>query len=192
MALRFAKVSSEDIEEAFFYPSDLVNTETTIPLSIGEDRGGYIPRPFASRYISTTIHLPFGGQLYIISSLHICFFASLCSFFSVVKTLFLCLHSTFVARLFSFFLFLAVPHLLAWSLWYGPGQERRLSLLFLVLDLFILPVNKVSYVCTVHTIRQRSQSPTACQDSFWECVHILSEEKWNISFLSSLGFSRIV
>ena len=32
MALHFAKVSEEEIEEAFFYPSDLVNTETTIPL----------------------------------------------------------------------------------------------------------------------------------------------------------------
>ena len=29
---RFAKVSEEEIEEAFFYPSDLVNTKTTIPL----------------------------------------------------------------------------------------------------------------------------------------------------------------
>ena len=26
MALRFAKVSEEEIEEAFFYPSDLVST----------------------------------------------------------------------------------------------------------------------------------------------------------------------
>ena len=32
MARRFAKVSEEEIEEAFFYPSDLVNTKTTIPL----------------------------------------------------------------------------------------------------------------------------------------------------------------
>ena len=56
MARRFAKVSEEEIEEAFFYLSDLVNTKTTIPLRVGE----YIPRRFASRYISTTIHLPFG------------------------------------------------------------------------------------------------------------------------------------
>ena len=57
MARRFAKVSEEEIvainETAFFYPSDLVNTKTTIPLSVGEET--------ASRYISTTIHLPFGG-----------------------------------------------------------------------------------------------------------------------------------
>ena len=33
MARRFAKVSEEEIEETFFYPSDLVNTKTTIPLS---------------------------------------------------------------------------------------------------------------------------------------------------------------
>ena len=52
MARRFAKASEEEIEEAFFYPSDLVNTKTTIPLRVGEER---------SRYISTTIHLPFGG-----------------------------------------------------------------------------------------------------------------------------------
>ena len=54
MARRFAKVSEEEIEEAFFYPSDLVNTKVTLVKS-----GGYIPRRFASRYISTTIHLPF-------------------------------------------------------------------------------------------------------------------------------------
>ena len=78
-------------------------------------------------------------------------------------------------------------------IWSSTRKETVfVSLLFLVMDFFVLPVNKVSYVCTVHTIRQRSQSPTACQDSFWECVHILSEEKWNISFLSSLGFSRII
>ena len=60
MARRFAKVSEEEIEEAFFYPSDLVNTKTTIPK--GEVKSsGYIPRLFASRYISITIHLPFGG-----------------------------------------------------------------------------------------------------------------------------------
>ena len=38
MACRFAKVSEEEIEEAFFYPSDLVNTKTTIPLRVGEER----------------------------------------------------------------------------------------------------------------------------------------------------------
>ena len=42
MARRFAKVSQEVIvainEAAFFYPSDLVNTKTTIPLRVGEER----------------------------------------------------------------------------------------------------------------------------------------------------------
>ena len=42
MARRFAKVSEEEIvainEAAFFYPPDLVNTKTTIPLRIGEER----------------------------------------------------------------------------------------------------------------------------------------------------------
>ena len=46
MAHRFAKVSEEEIEEAFFYPSDLVNTKTTIPLRVGEERWIYT---FASR-----------------------------------------------------------------------------------------------------------------------------------------------
>ena len=60
MARCFAKVSEEEIEEAFFYPSDLVNIKTTIPLRAVKS-SGYIPRRFASRYISTTIHPPFGG-----------------------------------------------------------------------------------------------------------------------------------
>ena len=46
MARRFAKVSEEEIvainEAAFFYPSDLVNTKTTIPLRVGEERWIYI------------------------------------------------------------------------------------------------------------------------------------------------------
>ena len=37
MARRFAKVSEEEIEEAFFDPSDLVNTKTSIPLRVGEE-----------------------------------------------------------------------------------------------------------------------------------------------------------
>ena len=36
MARRFAKVSEEEIEEVFFYPSDLVNTKT-ISLRVGEE-----------------------------------------------------------------------------------------------------------------------------------------------------------
>ena len=60
MARRFAKVSEEEIEEAFFYPSDLVNTKTIFPLRVGEERWIYTAK-FASQYISTTIRLPFGG-----------------------------------------------------------------------------------------------------------------------------------
>ena len=37
MVRRFTKVSVEEIEEAFFYPSDLVNTKTTIPLRVNEE-----------------------------------------------------------------------------------------------------------------------------------------------------------
>ena len=43
MARRFTKILEEEIEEAFFYPSDLVNTKTTIP-SGSVKSGGYIPR----------------------------------------------------------------------------------------------------------------------------------------------------
>ena len=45
MARRFAKVSEEEIKTAFFYPSDLVNTKTTIPLRVGEERWIYIYPP---------------------------------------------------------------------------------------------------------------------------------------------------
>ena len=38
MARRFAKVSEEEIKTAFFYPSDLVNTKTTLRLRVGEER----------------------------------------------------------------------------------------------------------------------------------------------------------
>ena len=41
MARRFAEVSEEEIEEAFSYLSDLVNTKTTIPLRVGEERWMY-------------------------------------------------------------------------------------------------------------------------------------------------------
>ena len=41
MARRFAKVLEEEIEEEVFYPSCLVNTKTTIPLRVGEERWIY-------------------------------------------------------------------------------------------------------------------------------------------------------
>ena len=58
MARRFPKVSEEELKKRFFNPSDLVNTKTTIPLRVGEERWIYIPRGFASRCISTNIHPP--------------------------------------------------------------------------------------------------------------------------------------
>ena len=51
MARRFAKVSEEEIEEAFFYPSDLVNTKTTIPLRVSEERWIYTSTLRVSVYI---------------------------------------------------------------------------------------------------------------------------------------------
>ena len=51
MARLFAKVSEEKIEEPFFYPSDLVNTKTTIPLRVGEERRIYTSTLRVSVYI---------------------------------------------------------------------------------------------------------------------------------------------
>ena len=52
MVRRFAKVSEEEIvainEAAFSYPSDLVNTKTTIPLRVGEEWWIYAPTPRVS------------------------------------------------------------------------------------------------------------------------------------------------
>ena len=49
--MRFAKVSEEEIKTAFFYPTDLVNTETTIPLRVGEERWIYTSTLRVSVYI---------------------------------------------------------------------------------------------------------------------------------------------
>ena len=51
MARRFAKVLEEEIEEAFFHLSDLVNTKTTIPLRVGEERWIYTSTLRVSVYI---------------------------------------------------------------------------------------------------------------------------------------------
>ena len=52
MARRFAKVSEEETKTAFFfYPSDLVNTKTTIPLRVGEERWIYTSTLRVSVYI---------------------------------------------------------------------------------------------------------------------------------------------
>ena len=51
MARHFEKVSEEEIEEAFFYPFDLVNTKTTIPLRVGEERWIYTSTLRVSGYI---------------------------------------------------------------------------------------------------------------------------------------------
>ena len=50
MARRFAKVSEKDIER-FFNPSDLVDTKTTIPLRVGEERWIYTSTLRVSVYI---------------------------------------------------------------------------------------------------------------------------------------------
>ena len=54
MARRFAKVSEEEIEEAFFYPSDLVNTKTTTPLRVSEER--WIYTSLSTLRVSVYIH----------------------------------------------------------------------------------------------------------------------------------------
>ena len=55
MAHRFAKVSEDEMvainEAAFFYPYDLVNTKTTNPLRVGEERWIYTSTLRISVYI---------------------------------------------------------------------------------------------------------------------------------------------
>jgi len=51
MVRRFTKAAEEEIEEVFFYPSDLVNTKTTIPLWVGEERWIYTSTLRISVYI---------------------------------------------------------------------------------------------------------------------------------------------
>ena len=51
MARSFAKVSEEEIKTAFVYPSDLVNTKTTIPLRVGEEQWLYTSTLHVSVYI---------------------------------------------------------------------------------------------------------------------------------------------
>ena len=55
MAHHFAKVSEEEIlaiyEAAFFYSSDLVNTKTTIPFRVSEERWIYTLMLRVSVYI---------------------------------------------------------------------------------------------------------------------------------------------
>ena len=51
MARRFAEVSEEEIEEAVFYPCDLVNTKTIFPLRVGEERWMYTSTLRVSVYI---------------------------------------------------------------------------------------------------------------------------------------------
>ena len=51
MARCFVKVLEEEIEEVFFYPSDLVNTKTTSPLQVGEEWWIYTVTLHVSVYI---------------------------------------------------------------------------------------------------------------------------------------------
>ena len=62
IARGFAKVLEEEIQEAFFYPSDLVNTKTTIPLRVGEERWIYTLTLCVSVYIHSYSH-PLRGIL---------------------------------------------------------------------------------------------------------------------------------
>ena len=73
MARRFVKVSEEEIEEAFFYPSDLVNTKTTIPLRVGEERWIYTSTlrsvKMSSILSRSTKQYSFGSLVTIITNL---------------------------------------------------------------------------------------------------------------------------
>ena len=51
MARRFAEVSEEEIKKTLFFPSDLVNTKTTISLRVGEERWIYTETRSVEVYI---------------------------------------------------------------------------------------------------------------------------------------------
>ena len=51
MVRHFVNVLEEEIEEAFFYPSDLVNTKTTMSLGVGGERWIYTLTVHVSVYI---------------------------------------------------------------------------------------------------------------------------------------------
>ena len=76
MARRFAKISEEAIvainETAFFYPSDLVNTKTIIPLRVGEERWIYTSTLRVSEYIHH-YSPPLGGIVVYYSTLMVCY-----------------------------------------------------------------------------------------------------------------------
>ena len=62
MARRFPKVSEEELKKRFFNPSDLVNTKTTIPLRVGEERWIYIYLEASRLGVYPPIFTPpFGG-----------------------------------------------------------------------------------------------------------------------------------
>ena len=81
MARRFANGSEEEIVEAFFYPSDLVNTKTTIPRRVSEERW---------RSVEVYIHHyspPLWGIVVYYFLLRIVFFPDAACFLELVKGL---------------------------------------------------------------------------------------------------------
>ena len=72
MARRFAKVLEEEIQGAFFSPSDLVNTKTTIPIRVGEERWIYTSTLRVSVYIHH-YSPPLRGIICIVSNLPKCY-----------------------------------------------------------------------------------------------------------------------
>ena len=58
------------IEEAFFYPSDLVNTKTTIPLRVGEERWIYTSMLRVSVYVYPPLFTSPWGDSCIITNLN--------------------------------------------------------------------------------------------------------------------------
>ena len=86
MAHHFAKVSEEEIEETFSHPSDLVNTKTTIPRRVGEERWIYTKM----RSVKVYIHHyspPLRGIVVYYFLLRIVFFPDAACFLELVKGL---------------------------------------------------------------------------------------------------------
>ena len=67
MARRFTKVLKKILKKRYFYPSDLVNTKTTIALRVGEERWIYTSTLHVSVYIHHYSPPLWGIVLYYLS-----------------------------------------------------------------------------------------------------------------------------
>ena len=86
MARRFVKVLEEEIEEAFFIHLILVNTKTTTPLRVGEERWIYTSTLRVSVSKNYPVYFKF-GQLAEINKKYICWQYWILQLYNYIKIL---------------------------------------------------------------------------------------------------------